>query len=68
MKFHDIFKYIGLAAGILAILLMIGGVISFFSGEFLGVLRFANFFWFAQPLLLLGIFGMVVYKVLKDKD
>jgi hypothetical protein len=57
-----------MAAGILAILLMIGGTISFFSGEFLHVKRFSNFFWFATPFLLLGIFGMVVYIACKDKE
>ena len=68
MKLHIAFKYIGLAAGILAILFMIGGTISFYTGEFLNVLRFSNFFWFANPLLLLGIFGMVVHIACKDKD
>jgi hypothetical protein len=68
MKLHTICKYVGLAAGALALLLMIGGVISFYSGEFMGVRRFSNFFWFAQPLLLLGIFGMVVHIACKDKE
>jgi hypothetical protein len=57
-----------MAAGILAIIFMIGGLISFFTGEFLHVKRFANFFWFANSFLLLGIFGMVVYIACKDKE
>lgn len=68
MKLHIVFKYIGMAAGILAVLFMIAGTISFYTGEFLGVLRFSNFFWFANPLFLLGIFGMVFYIACKDKD
>jgi hypothetical protein len=57
-----------MAAGVLAILFMIAGTISFYTGEFLGVLRFSNYFWFASPLFLLGIFGMVVYIADKDKE
>ncbi len=68
MKLHLVFKYIGMAAGTLAILFMIAGTISFYTGEFLGVLRFSNFFWYASPLLLLGIFGMLVFIACKDKE
>jgi len=68
MKLHLLFKYIGMASGVLAILFMISGLISFLTGEFLNVARFSNFFWFATPLLLLGIFGILVYIADKDKD
>lgn len=68
MKLHLICKYVGLASGTLAVLFMIAGAIGFFTGEFLNVVRFSNFFWFANPLLLLGIFGMVVHIACKDKE
>ncbi|MCF8367790.1 MAG: hypothetical protein K9G76_02020 [Bacteroidales bacterium] len=68
MKLYQIGKYAGLLSGLLAILFMLAGVISFLTGEFLNVIRFSNFFWFATPLLLLGIFGLLVDLVYKEKE
>lgn len=67
MKLHAICKYIGLASGALAGLLILAGIISFFTGEFLNVRRFATFFWFANSFAIFGIFAMVVHLACKDK-
>lgn len=67
MKFHLFCKYVGLLSGGVAGLLIIGGIIGFFSGEFLGVARYSNFFWFANTFLFLGIFSMLVHVACKDK-
>jgi hypothetical protein len=60
MKFCTIINYLGWASGIFGALLMLGGVIGFFTGnEFLGVKNFWNFFILAIPFILLGIFFLV---------
>jgi uncharacterized membrane protein len=67
MKLQDISKYIGLVAWIIAILFILSGVISFFTGEFLNVRRFSNFFWFANSFALLGILSVLLSIALKNK-
>jgi len=60
MKLFTIINYLGWASGIFGALLMLGGVIGFFTGtEFLGVNSFYNFFWIANSFLFLGIFLMM---------
>ncbi|MCK9400250.1 MAG: hypothetical protein M0Q51_09720 [Bacteroidales bacterium] len=60
MKIIAIINYLGWASGIFGGLLMLGGVIGFFTGtEFLGVGSFFNFFFIANSFLFLGIFILV---------
>ena len=61
MKLHQFFRFAGLASGILSVILMICGAIGFLTGEFLGVIRFSNFFWFANTFLLFAIFASLVF-------
>lgn len=68
MKLSLICKYTGLLFGGLAGLFMLFGVIGFFTGEFLGVARFSNWFWFANTLLLFAIFSILVFIGCKDKQ
>jgi uncharacterized protein involved in response to NO len=68
MKIDQICKYVGLAALVVTFLLIIGGIISFYTGEFLNVRRFSNFFWFSNVFALFGIFNMVVYMALRNPD
>ncbi|MCD4735025.1 MAG: hypothetical protein K8R53_03190 [Bacteroidales bacterium] len=67
MKLHLLCKYLGLITGGFAGLLLIAGIIGYFSGEFLNVTRFTNFFWFANSFLFFAIFCMVVNIACKDK-
>jgi len=67
MKLYQIFKFLGVAAGILAMLLILAGVIGRFSGEFLGVKNFTWFFWIANTFFLFGIFGILGYMAFKEK-
>ena len=60
MKLSAIINYLGWASGIFGALLILGGVIGFFTGnEFLGVRNFFNFFFISTSFLLLGIFLML---------
>jgi len=60
MKICTIVNYLGWASGIFGALLMLGGVIGFFTGtEFLGVRNFFNYFFIANSFLFLGIFILV---------
>jgi len=68
MKLHLIFKYIGMLAGIVGMVMILLGTIGFFSGEIFNVRYFANYFWFANIFFVFGIFGMVVYIACKDKE
>lgn len=68
MKLHLICKYAGMLSGGLAGLFMLFGVIGFFTGEFLNVARFSNWFWFANTLLFFAIFCMLVFIGCKDKQ
>jgi hypothetical protein len=61
MKLHMFCKYVGLAAGVLGGLLILLGMIGFFTGELLSVQDYRNFFWLSHYMLLLAIFGMVTY-------
>jgi hypothetical protein len=68
MKIDQLFKYVGLAALAVTFLFFVGGIISFYTGEFLNVRRFSNFFWFGNSFALFGIFNMVVYLALRNPD
>jgi hypothetical protein len=60
MKLNTIINYLGWASGIFGGLLMLGGVIGFFTGnEFIGVRNFFNFFFIANSFIILGIFLLV---------
>jgi hypothetical protein len=60
MKICTIVNYIGWAAGIIGILMLLAGVICFFTGnEFLGVKYFQNYFMVANTFFFMGIFLMV---------
>lgn len=48
--------------------MIILGFIGYFTGEILNVRNYSNFFWFANPFLMLGIFGMVAHIACKDKE
>ncbi|MBC8486455.1 MAG: hypothetical protein H8D45_10495 [Bacteroidetes bacterium] len=65
---YQIFKYAGLAAGALAALLILAGIIGFFSGVFLNVNNFFNYFWFANTFLFFAIFCMLVFIGGKNKE
>ncbi len=51
MKLHLICKYLGLALGSFSGLLLLAGVIGFFTGPFLSVVNYWNYFWFASPFI-----------------
>jgi hypothetical protein len=60
MKLCTIVNYMGWASGIFGALLMLAGVIGFFTGtQFLGVKNYYNFFFIAINFLLLGIFCLI---------
>ncbi len=61
-------KYIGLASGTLAGLLILGGILKFYGVELLSVRYYTSFFWLANTFAVFGIFAMVVYIACKDKD
>lgn len=65
---YQIIKYVGLASGALAALLILAGVIGFFTGEFLNVKHFVWFFWAANTLLFFGIFCILVFIGRKNKE
>jgi len=66
MKLHMICKYTGLLTGGTGAIMILIGIITYFTGELFGVSNFSTWFWFAQPFFLFGIFGMVVYIACKD--
>lgn len=60
MKLSTIISYFGWASGIFGALLMLAGVIGYFTGqEFLGVSNFYNYFFIANSFLFLGIFCLI---------
>lgn len=67
MKIDLILKYIGLASLLITTLLVLGGIIGYFTGEFLNVRNFSNYFWFANSFALFGIFNMVTYLALRKE-
>jgi MFS family permease len=67
MKLYQFFKYVGLISGVIGALFIIGGIISYFIGEFLNVRNFSWFFWAANTFIYLGIFGLVGYIAMKEK-
>lgn len=67
MKIERICKYTGLASLTVTGLLILGGIIGFFTGEFLNVKNFSTFFWFANSFALFGILNFVSYLALRKK-
>lgn len=67
MKLETICKYLGLLSGGIALLLMILGVIRYFSPQFFGVRYYWTFIWFANTFLYFGIFCIVVHIACKKK-
>ncbi|HPE55392.1 MAG TPA: hypothetical protein P5514_04175 [Bacteroidales bacterium] len=63
----NLFKYLGIVAGLLGILFILCGIIGFYTGEFLHVRNFTWFFWAANSFIMLGIFGLVGYIALREK-
>lgn len=68
MKLHIICKYLGLAIGTIGGLLIFAGIIGFFVGPFLTVVKYWNYFWFASPLLLFAIFCIVAHIAFKADE
>lgn len=68
MKLNLICKYLGLAIGSIGGLLIFAGIIGFFVGPFLTVVKYWNYFWFALPLILFAIFCMLVHIAFKVKE
>jgi len=63
MKLNTILNYLGWASGIFGALLMLVGVIGFFTGtEFLGIKNFYNSFFIANSFIFLGIFLLIGTK------
>lgn len=69
MKLHVMFRYLGILSGIFGLLLMIGGVIGYFTGgNFLGVRHHFNWFYIANTFLFLGMFMILVYMSCPERD
>lgn len=68
MKLYQFLKYLGLLSGVVGALFIIGGIISYFIGEFAGVRNFSWFFWAANTFIYFAIFGLVGYIALKEKQ
>jgi hypothetical protein len=69
MKLNTILNYLGWASGIFGALLMLGGVIGYFTGaEFMGVRSFYNFFFVANSFIFLGIFLLLATRSSCCKD
>jgi len=69
MKFNTFVNYLGWASGIFGGLLMLGGVIGFFTGtEFLGVRYYQNYFFTSNSFIILGIFLLVGTRYCCCKD
>ena len=68
MKLDLLLKYLGFVFGLIAFLLILGGVISFYSGEFMHVRRFATFFYFANAMGIFGILSFVASIASRKKE
>lgn len=68
MKLNQLFKFAGLLVGTAGAIMILFGFIGYFVGPFLNVQNFANFFWYANPLLMFGIFGLLASFACKDKE
>jgi uncharacterized membrane protein len=64
----SLFKFGGLISGTMGAIMIVLGFIGFFTGEILNVRDYSNFFWFANPFLMLGIFGLVASIACKGKE
>jgi hypothetical protein len=67
MKLFRICKYVGFISGGIGALFILGGIISYFIGEFLGVRNFSWFFWAANTFIYFGIFSLLANISCKDK-
>jgi hypothetical protein len=67
MKLDQICKYAGFVSGGIGALFILGGIVSYFIGEFAGVRNFSWFFWAANTFIYFGIFGLVAYISCKEK-
>jgi hypothetical protein len=68
MKLHKICKYAGLLSGAVGLVFIAGGIIGYFTGEFIRVRNFSWFFWAANTFIMFGIFCMVTHIACKDKE
>jgi high-affinity Fe2+/Pb2+ permease len=68
MKLGQFCKYMGLISGGIGALFILGGIIGYFIGEFMGVKSFSWFFWAANTFILFAIFGMVVHISCSKKE
>lgn len=68
MNLSQLLKYVGLLFGLVAFLFILGGTISFFTGEFMHVKKFATFFWFSNYVGLFGIFCLLASIVTREKE
>jgi len=68
MKLGQICRYIGLITGAIGGLLMLGGIIGFFTGPFLSVAKYWNFFWGSQFFFMAAIYCMVVHISCNKKE
>lgn len=64
----NLFKFLGISSGLLGLLFIIAGIIGYFTGEFLNVRNFTWFFWAANSFIMLGIFGLVGFIALREKQ
>jgi hypothetical protein len=68
MKLGQFCWYIGLLTGGIGGLLMLGGIIGFFTGPFLSVVKYWNFFWGAQFFFVAAIFSILVHLSCQRKE
>jgi hypothetical protein len=63
MKLNTILNYAGWASGIFGGIMLLCGVIGFFTGnEFLGVRYYYNFFFYGNSFIFFGIFLLIGTK------
>ena len=64
----QIFRYVGLLSGSVGGLFILFGLIGKLYRDFLGVLYYANWFWFANTFILFAVFCMLAVLACKDKN
>jgi len=68
MKLHTVCRYIGLASGAVAGLLIFAAILRFYGVELLQVRFYTSLLMWANTFAIFGVFAMVVYIACKDKD
>ena len=68
MKLDQLLKYLGFVFGLIAFVFLLGGAISFFTGEFMHVRRFATFFYFANAMGIFSILSFVASIASQSKE